>query len=192
MGVFPKPPSDAVSSVPLPALALACFSPFAISDSWLPPLSTTLLFCLLEEPPGKGPSPERRLRALACSVARHSSHLYTAPCPASSLWPKPSCPLPWNCQHPRGAADLASSPSLCSPCSSPSANPLGCGEATEPGHVSWPQAGPSPWLQSHTGQAQLRPLKSPETWAKLPHWAASPPLHLQVGNPTPVRSRSPL
>lgn len=27
----------------------------------------------------------------------------------------------------------------------------------QPGHVSWPSAGPSPWLQSHTGQANLVP-----------------------------------
>ena len=65
---------------------------------------------------------------------------------------------------PAGATGLSSSPSLGSPCSSPGrlASRLGRGEAAEPGHVSWPQAEAERWPQSHTGQAQLCPLRFPE------------------------------
>ena len=86
---------------------------------------------------------------------------------------------------PTGATSLASSPSLCSPCSSPRrlASGLDRGEAAEPGHVSWPQAEAEHWPQSHTGQAQLCPLRLPEqVEGKAPAQAVDPPFHSRLGN----------
>lgn len=60
-------------SFPFLALALACFSPFLLSDSWLPPLSITLIFCLLSwgggtQLRGKPSAQVQGLWSLGCSA----------------------------------------------------------------------------------------------------------------------------
>ena len=59
-------------SFPVLALALACFSPFLLSDSWLPPLSITLIFCLLSgvgtQLRGKPRAQAQGLWLLGCSA----------------------------------------------------------------------------------------------------------------------------
>lgn len=65
---------------------------------------------------------------------------------------------------------------------------LGRGEAMEPGHVSWPQAEPLPWPQSHTGQAQLCSPKSLETGARLLPPGAAVDSHVPPGWETEPRS----
>ena len=63
------------------------------------------------------------------------------------------------------------------------ASGLDRGEAAEPGHVSWPQAEAEHWPQSHTGQAQLCPLRLPEqVEGKAPAQAVDPPFHSRLGN----------
>lgn len=174
--------------------ALSLF--LSLSLPWPWPLSApshfqlSSVYCSHVLLPGRGHPGEGLSRELGLRPLGHSAQLSSSRCslPCFLALARASCPLSWNCQHPRGPVALPPPPSLCGPCSSPGrlASRLDRGEATEPGHVSWPQAEPEPWPQSHTGQAQLCCLKFPEQVE-----GKTPPLGSVDPRPTPARSRSP-
>lgn len=123
-GSSPGRSSDAafLCSSSFPCLALACFSPFLVSDSGSL-LSLWLSFAVSQRGhPGHRPS-----LALGLGPLGHTAQLSSSSCSLPCFLPlaRASCPLPWNCQHPRGASGLASCPSLCSPCFFPGGWPAG-------------------------------------------------------------------